>query len=137
MIYIFNFKKKTAQANLNEYDLHLQCLLNNEFHKTNIKDIESYVTRIYFKQKSLPVYPEGPEHVAAQKRIESLQTCLLYAIADYDEWYEKVVTYIDNNLSKFDFYHGYQTGERMYPPKSYEIIDNVVRYNCIMRYGLK
>lgn len=135
-IYIFNFKKKNQQPIFNDYDLHLKYLLENEFHQSTVKDLKSYTQRIYFRQKSLPVYPDGEEKRLAQQRIDSLKQCLQYAIEEYDDWLNEVNNYIDENKSKFEFYSGYRTGERNYPPMSYEIIDDTVRYNCIMRSGL-
>ena len=131
---IFNFKKKNHQPILNDYDLHLKLLLENEFHQATIKDLKSYTSRIYFKLKSLPIYPDGIEKEDAQRRIDSLKQCLQYAIEEYDEWLNEVNNYIDDNKSKFEFYSGYRTGERNYPPMSYEIIDNTVRFEC-MRNG--
>ena len=116
--------------------MHLKYLLEDEYHQSTVKDIKQYTNRIYFKQKSLPVYPEGEEHDLALSRIKSNQICLQYAIEEYDEWYAKVTQYIKENMSKFEYYHGYQTGDRNYPPMSYEIIDNTVRFDCIMRHGI-
>ena len=128
------FKKKN-QPTFNDYDTHLKYLLEDEYHTSTVKDLRQYASQIYFKQKALPVYPEGDEHDSALRRIKSCQLCLQYAIEEYDEWYAKVTQYIDENMSKFEYYHGYQTGDRNYPPMSYEIIDNTVRFDC-MRDGL-
>ena len=84
--------------------------------------------------KSLPIYPDGIEKEDAKNRIKSLQTCLQYAIEEYDDWLNEVNNYIDDNKSKFEFYSGYRTSEREYPPMSYEIIDDMVRFEC-MRDG--
>ena len=84
----------------------------------------------------MPVYPDGEEKELAQRRIDSLKQCLQYAIEEYDDWLNEVINYIDENKDKFEYYNGYMTGERNYPPMSYEIIDDTVRYNCIMRPGL-
>lgn len=116
--------------------MHLKYLLEDEYNQSTIKDIKRYTNQIYFKLKSLPIYPEGEEYNQALKRIKSKQQCLQYAIEEYDEWYAKVTQYIDENMSKFEYYHGYQTGDRNYPPMSYEIIDATVRFDCIMRHGL-
>lgn len=127
------FKKKN-QPTFNDYDMHLKYLLENEFHQANVKDLRSYTSRIYFKLKSLPIYPDGKEKELAQRRIDSLKQCLQYAIEEYDEWLNEVNNYIDENKSKFEFYSGYRTGDRNYPPMSYEIIDDTVRFQC-MRDG--
>lgn len=111
--------------------MHLKCLLEDEYHQSTVRDIKQYTNRIYFRQKSLPVYPEGEEHDLALSRIKSNQICLQYAIEKYNEWYAKVTQYIEENMSKFEYYHGYQTGDRNYPPMSYEIIDNTVRFECM------
>ena len=84
--------------------------------------------------KSLQIYPEGIEKDDAKRRIDSLKQCLQYAIEEYDEWLNEVNNYIDENKSKFEFYSGYRTGDRNYPPMSYEIIDDTVRFQC-MRDG--
>lgn len=83
--------------------------------------------------KSLPIYSDG-DREGAQRRINSLQQCLHYALKDYDEWYVNVTTYIEEYMDKFEFYSGYRTGEREYPPMSYEIIDDMIRFEC-MRDG--
>ena len=111
---------------LNDYDYHLKYLLESEYAQTARKDIVHYTKRIYFKQKSLPVYPEGKERDLALKRIQSNQTCLQYAIEEYEEWLNEINNYIQENIGKFEFYSGYKTGERVYPPMSYEIIDQTV-----------
>lgn len=84
--------------------------------------------------KSFPIYPDGKENELAQRRIDSLKQCLQYAIEEYDEWLNEVNNYIEENKDKFEFYSGYRTGERNYPPMSYEIIDDTVRFQC-MRDG--
>lgn len=131
---MFNFKKKNNQPTLNDYDLHLKSLLENESHQANIKDIKSYTKRIYFRLKSLPIYPEG-EQEGAQRRINSLQQCLHWALEDYDKWYANITAYIEEHIDDFEFYSGYRTGERNYPLMSYEIIDDTVRFQC-MRDGM-
>ena len=136
VIYIFNFKKHKNQPAFNDYDVHLKNLLENEFHQATVQDLKSYTIRIYFKLKSLPVYPDGIEKEDAQQRINSLKQCLQYAIEEYDDWLNDVNNYIDENMDKFEFYKGYRTGDRDYPPMSYEIIDDTIRYDCIMRPGL-
>ena len=133
-IFNFNFKKKNHQLTLNDYDIHLKSLLENEFHQATVKDLISYTEHIYFKLKSLPIYPDGIEKEDAQRRIDSLKQCLQYAIEEYDDWLNEVNNYIDENKDKFEFYSGYRTGEREYPPMSYEIIDDTVRFQC-MRDG--
>ena len=135
MIYTFNFKKKN-QPTLNDYDWTLKLLLEDSYHQSTLKDLKSYVIKIYFRQQALPVYPQGEEYNSALNRIKSNQQCLQYAIEEYDEWYSKVTNYIDENMDKFEFYKGYKTGDRNYPPMSYEIIDDTVRYDCILRRGM-
>ena len=134
MIYTFNFKKNN-QPTLNDYDWTLKSLLEDEYHQSTVRDLKAYTIKIYFKQQALSVYPEGEEREYALNRIKSNQACLQYAIEEYDEWYFKVTNYIDENISKFEYYKGYRTGDRNYPPMSYEIIDNTVRYDCIMKQG--
>lgn len=134
MIYTFNFKKNN-QPTLNDYDWTLKSLLEDEYHQSTVRDLKAYTIKIYFKQQALPIYPEGEEREHALTRIKSNQSCLQYAIEEYNEWYSKVTNYIDENMSKFKYYSGYQTGDRNYPPMSYEIIDNTVRYDCIMKQG--
>ena len=130
---MFNFKKKKTGPQYNDYDLTLKSMLDSQ--PNLIKELRSYAAKVYFKQKSLSVYPEGEEYNLALNRIKSNQICLQYAIEEYDEWYARVTQYIDENMDKFEYYHGYQTGDRNYPMMSYEIIDNTIRFEC-MRDGL-
>ena len=124
---MFIFKKKKSKELIkNEYDIILSTMLDELFSRSIMDDLKYYAKIVYIRQKSLPVYPEGEEYDAALNRLKSNQKCLQYSIEEYDEWYARVTNYIEENMYKFDYYHGYQTGDRVYPLMSYEIIDNVV-----------
>lgn len=120
------FKKKKNIDIMNTYDFHLKFLFEDERHLLNVKHLKSYTRQIYFKLKSLPIYPDGIEKDLAQKRIQSIQNCLQYAIDEYDQWFEEVITYIDTNIDNFEYYKGYKTGEMKSPQMSFNIIDETI-----------
>ena len=117
------FKKKKQQEH-NEYDQHLKALLddpNREYASSQIRD---FTKRILLRQKVLPVYPEGKYKEQVWKEIENLQDCLLHYISDYEEWYNRITSYMFAHIDDFNYYKDWIRAD--WPLTAQDIIENTV-----------
>lgn len=115
MIPISIFKKK--QPTYNPYDLHLKAL-RSQLDSHNLID---FTERIYRKQKSLLIYPDGSEKDKVLQKIHSLQECLLFYISEYDSQFEKIESYMYQHQNDFEYCKDWRL-----PSDSQKIIENVV-----------